>query len=113
MTVPEGWTHYQLYRETSTDGVATAGLIDDVTTPDGTPQHAISVNFADTRVAPINGNVIGSANYNAHIAGSLAWKCGTVSAVSGYPGVQGQTCLDPVGGFVYYSDADDHWKRAR
>jgi len=31
MVLPEGWTHYQLYRESSTDSVATAGLVDDVT----------------------------------------------------------------------------------
>jgi hypothetical protein len=110
----EGTTHVQIFRESSTDTVATAGLIDDVVFT--SPQHAGSVNngfgFEDTRIAPISSNVIGTGNYSANTTGSVAWKCGTIPAASAYPGVIGQTCLDPAGGFVYYSDADDHWKRA-
>jgi hypothetical protein len=109
MTLPEGWTRYSLYRESSTDTVATAGLIDDVTAT--TPQHAIAQSFPDTRIAPINGTTIGSGNYTANVTGG-PWECGTLPPVSAYPAILGQTCVDPVGGYYYHADATDHWKRS-
>ena len=110
MTLPEGWTHYSLYRESSTDGVATAGLIDDVTAT--TPQHAIAQSFPDTRIAPINGTTIGSANYSANMTGGIAPdQCASVPPVSSYPAVAGQVCIDYAGGFKYHADTTDHWQR--
>jgi hypothetical protein len=54
MTLSEGRTHYSHYRESSTDSVATAGLVDDVTAT--IPQHGIAQRgFEDTRIAPVNG----------------------------------------------------------
>jgi hypothetical protein len=95
--LPEGWTHFQLFRETSTDTVATARLIHEVVMT--TPQHAsadYAFGFADTRITPINGTVIGAANYNANITGSVAWKCGTTPGVSAYPGYRGKPALIPL-----------------
>lgn len=108
MTLPEGFTRYILTRESSTDGVAIAGTIADVSFT--TPQHAASVNFSDTRIAPINTNIIGSANYAANETGG-PWECGTLPPVSAYPGVTGQRCDSPATGFRYYADTTDHWKR--
>jgi hypothetical protein len=108
-TYPEGTTHVQIFRETSTDGVATAGLINDVTFT--SPQRPGQAVWPDTRIAPINASVIGSANYSANETGGVAGKCGTVPPVSAYPAVIGQMCDDPAGGFRYWADTDDHWKR--
>jgi hypothetical protein len=107
MTLPEGWTHYRLYRESSTDSIATAGLIDDVTAT--TPQHALSQGFADTRIAPINSTTVGSGNYGANMTGG-PWECGTLPPVSAYPAVAGQRCESPATGICYWADATDHWK---
>jgi hypothetical protein len=107
MTLPEGWTHYRLYRESSTDSIATAGLIDDVTAT--APQHALSQGFADTRIAPINSTTIGSGNYGANMTGG-PWECGTLPPVSAYPAVAGQRCESPATGICYWADATDHWK---
>ena len=110
MTLPEGFTRYSLYRESSTDGVATAGLVDDVTFT--TPQRAATVAFEDTRIAPISGTTIGSANYSANMTGGIAPdQCATVPPVSSYPAVSGQVCIDYAGGFKYHADSTDHWQR--
>jgi hypothetical protein len=108
MTLPEGFTRYVLTRESTTDSVATAGTIADVTFT--TPQHAASVGFADTYIAPLNSTIIGSANYSANITGG-PWECGTLPPVSAYPGVQGQRCESPATGFCYWADTTDHWKK--
>jgi len=109
MNQPEGTTHISLYRESSTDGVATAGLVyDQVYT---TPQHANpSLPFEDTRIPPINGTTIGSANYSANETGG-PWECGTLPPVSAYPAVAGQRCESPATGFCYWADTTDHWKK--
>jgi hypothetical protein len=109
MNQPEGTTHISLYRESSTDGVATAGLVyDQVYT---TPQHANpSLPFEDTRIPPINGTAIGSGNYSANETGG-PWECGTLPPVSAYPAVAGQRCESPATGFCYWADTTDHWKK--
>jgi hypothetical protein len=108
MTLPEGFTRYVLTRESTTDSVATAGTIADVTFT--TPQHAASVAFADTYIPPINGTTIGSANYSANMTGG-PWECGTLPPVSAYPAVAGQRCESPATGVCYWADATDHWKQ--
>jgi hypothetical protein len=109
MTLPEGFTRYVLTRESTTDVVATAGTIADVSFT--TPQHAAVVSFADTYIPPLNANIIGGGNYSANMTGG-PWECGTLPPVSAYPAVLGQTCVDPVGGYYYHADATDHWKRS-
>jgi hypothetical protein len=109
MTLPEGFTRYVLTRESTTDTVATAGTISDVSFT--TPQHAGVVSFADTYIPPLNANIIGSGNYSANVTGG-PFECGTLPPVSAYPAVLGQTCVDTVGGFYYHADATDHWKRS-
>jgi hypothetical protein len=108
MTLPEGFTHYILTRESTTDTVATAGTIADVSFT--TPQHALALGFADTYIPPLNANIIGSANYSANETGG-PWECGTLPPVSAYPGVQGQGCESPATGFCYWADTTDHWKK--
>jgi hypothetical protein len=107
-TLPEGSTHVQLFRETSTDGVATPGMIFEQTWT--APQHSFLQAFPDTRIAPVNANVIGSANFGANMTGG-PFECGSIPPVSAYPGVKGQRCSDPAGGFSYWADNDDHWKK--
>ena len=70
ITLPEGTTHYIITRESTTDLVATAGTIADVSFT--TPQHATTVAFADTYIAPLNAHIIGSANYSANMTGGIA-----------------------------------------
>jgi hypothetical protein len=106
-TLPEGTTRYRLTRETSTDSVATAGTIVDISFT--APQHITATAFADTRIAPLNST--SSGNYSANMTGG-PWECGTLPPVSAYPAVLGQTCVDPVGGYYYHADTDDHWKRS-
>ena len=79
MTLPEGFTRYVLTRESTTDVVATAGTIADVSFT--TPQHAAVVSFADTYIPPLNANIIGSANYSANETGG-PWECGAGLAMS-------------------------------
>jgi hypothetical protein len=110
MTLPEGFTHYILTRESTTDLVATAGTIADVSFT--TPQHALSLGFADTYIPPLNANIIGAANYSANMTGGVAPdQCATVPPVSSYPAVAGQVCMDYAGGFKYHADTTDHWQR--
>jgi hypothetical protein len=106
-TLPEGTTRYKLTRETSTDSVATAGTIADVSFT--APQPVTSIGFADTRIAPLNSTIIGSGNYNANMTGG-PWECGTLPPVSAYPAVAGQRCESPGTGICYWADATDHWK---
>ena len=110
MTLPEGFTRYVLTRESTTDSVATAGTIADVTFT--TPQHAASVAFADTYIPPINGTTIGSGNYRANMTGGIAPdQCASVPPASAYPAVAGQVCMDYAGGFKYHAYTTDHWQR--
>lgn len=110
MSLPEGYTRYALYRESTTDTVATAGTVTDVSFT--TPQHALSLGFADTYIAPLNATIIGTGKYGANLTGGIASdQCPTVPPTSSYPAIAGQVCIDYTGGFKYHADATDHWQR--
>ena len=75
------------------------------------PQHATTVVFTDTRVAPINSTVIGAENYSANMTGTLSTQGATIPPRSSYPGVQGQILIDPTlsTGAMYYCTTDNNW----
>lgn len=109
-SLPAGWTRYQLYRNTATDSIATAGLILDVTAPNGKPQPGGQASWEDTRVAPINGTTIPSTWFSANETGTWNWDFTGIPQSTSWPGVPGQTKLDATNNVLWVCTADDTWK---
>jgi hypothetical protein len=113
VALPSGTTHYELYRQATTDPSFTPGLISqgDVAT-NGHPAVAQTLQIFDTNTAPINTNIIPSGFLGITTTGGLIiGRAAPTSATE--PTQQGEVYISSGSGFagagVYVADATNHW----
>jgi hypothetical protein len=112
VALPLGTTHYELYRQATTDGSFTPGLIaqGDVAVS-GHPSAPQTIPIFDTNTAPINTNVIPTAQIGITTTGGVIIGR-SIPATATEPCHTGDQVDDPVGNFRYWCKAENTWVRA-
>lgn len=114
LTLPQNWTRYKVYLNSTTDGSFTPGVWYDTTSPNSLPQPITTLRLPITTFSPTDTSTISTPNLSLNMTGTYNVSLGgvPVPATSNTLCVPGQVIRSVSGGFDYTCTTEDHWVRA-
>lgn len=113
LTLPQNWTRYKVYLNSTTDGTFTPGVWYDTTTANALPQPVTTLRLPITTFTPTDTSTIATANLSLNMTGTYNVSIGgvPVPASSNTLCIPGQEIHSCSAGFDYTCTTEDHWVR--